>query len=99
MVLVISLMYLMKYCNYTLIELTLLSTLSSLKILYFFTSYFNIFLDSTSSSSKASNNYVPSDSTTTSSNETESIISIDDEENELPESKEVHSSLIYEIQK
>ena len=42
----------------------------SSKLFSFFTSYFNIFLDSTSSSLKASSNYVPPDSTPTSSNET-----------------------------
>ena len=69
----------------------------------FSTSYFNIFLDSTSSSSKASNNYVPSDLTLTSSNETEThstssnaVISIDDGENELLELKSP-APLIYKI--
>ena len=78
----------------------------SLKSFRFFTSYFNIFLDSTSTPSKASSNFVPSDSAPTFSNETESqstssnaIISIYDKESEPPESKETPSPLTYETPK
>ena len=78
----------------------------SLKSFSFFKSYFNIFLDSTSTPSKALSNFVPSDSAPTFSNETESqstssnaIISIYEKESEPPESKETPSPLTYETPK
>ena len=72
--------------------LTLLNTQSYLKILYFL---YNILLDPTSSSTKASSNYAPSNLTMRSSTEAESqstssntVTPISNEENELPESEE-----------